>query len=140
MWLIFAFLSAITAAAVAIFAKLGLKNIDTTLATTIRSIIMALFLVLTSLMLGKFRGFNFQSLSGREWTLIFLAGISGALSWLFYFLALKLGVATKVASIDRLSLVFVIILASLFLGEALTWKTVFGALLMVSGALVITLK
>ncbi len=140
MWLIFAFLSAITAAAVAIFAKLGLKNIDTTLATTIRSIIMALFLVLTSLMLGKFRGFNFQSLSGREWTLIFLAGISGALSWLFYFLALKLGVATKVASIDRLSLVFVIILASLFLGEALTWKTVLGALLMVSGALVITLK
>lgn len=140
MWLLFAFLSAITAAAVAIFAKLGLKNIDTTLATTIRSIIMALFLVITSLMLGKFRGFNFQSLSGREWTLIILAGVSGALSWLFYFFALKLGVATKVATIDRLSLVFVIIFASLFLGEALTWRTALGALIMVSGALVINLK
>lgn len=140
MWLFFAFLSAITAAAVAIFAKLGLKNIDTTLATTIRSIIMALFLVLTSLMLGKFRGFNFYALSGKEWTLIVLAGISGALSWLFYFFALKLGVATKVAAIDRLSLVFVIILASLFLGEALTWRTALGALVMVSGALIINLK
>lgn len=140
MWLFFAFLSAITAAAVAIFAKLGLNKIDTVLATTIRSIIMAVFLVFTSLMFGKFRGFDLHSLSGREWTLIIMAGISGALSWLFYFIALKMGVATKVATIDRLSLVFVIILASLFLGEALTWKTVLGSLIMVSGALIITLK
>ncbi|MFA5770966.1 MAG: EamA family transporter [Patescibacteria group bacterium] len=140
MWLVFSLLSAITAAAVAIFAKLGLKNIDITLATTIRSIIMALFLVLTSILFGKFRGFNFQALGSREWTLIVLAGVSGALSWLFYFFALKVGMATKVASIDRLSLIFVIILASLFLGEALTWRTVLGALIIVSGALIINLK
>lgn len=140
MWLIFSLLSAITAAAVAIFAKMGLKNIDTTLATTIRSIIMALFLVLTSVLFGKFRGFNFQALNNREWMLIVLAGVSGALSWLFYFFALKVGLATKVATIDRLSLVFVIVLASLFLGEALTWRTVIGALIMVSGAVIITLK
>lgn len=140
MWLIFSLLSAVTAAAVAIFAKLGLKNIDTTLATTIRSIIMALFLVLTSVLFGKFRGFNFQALSNREWMLIILAGVSGALSWLFYFLALKVGLATRVATIDRLSLVFVIILASLFLGEVLTWRTVIGALVMVSGAIIINLK
>lgn len=140
MWLIFSLLSAITAAGVAIFAKMGLKNIDTTLATTIRSIIMALFLVITSLSFGKFRGFSFQSLNGKEWMLIVLAGISGALSWLFYFLALKIGLATKVAVVDRLSLIFVIIFASIFLGEVLTWRTVLGALVMVSGALVITLK
>lgn len=140
MWLIFSLLSAITAAGVAIFAKLGLKNIDTTLATTIRSIIMALFLVITSLFLSKFKGFSLNSLSGREWTLIILAGISGALSWLFYFIALKLGVAGRVVAIDRLSLVFVIILASIFLGEALTWRVVLGALIMVSGALIINLK
>ncbi len=140
MWLVFSLLSAITAALVAIFAKMGLKNIDTTLATTIRSIIMAVFLVITSLSFGKFRGFSIQSFSGREWTLVILAGMSGALSWLFYFFALKVGLATKVAVVDRLSLIFVIILASIFLGEALTWRTVLGALVMVSGALVITLK
>lgn len=140
MWLFFAFLSSIFAAAVAIFGKLGLKNIDSTLATTVRSIIMALFLVITSLFLKKFQGFSFSSFSSREWILISLAGIAGALSWLFYFLALKYGLATKVVVIDRLSLVFVIILAALFLGEALGWKSVVGALLMVGGAILISLK
>jgi transporter family protein len=119
MWLLYAFLSAITAASVAIFAKLGLGGIDSTLATTIRSIIMAGFLVLTSLFLKKFQGFSFSSLGSRDWILIVLAGIAGALSWFFYFwffyfFALKTGLATKVVVIDRLSLVFVIILAVIF--------------------------
>jgi len=140
MWLFYAFLSSITAALVAIFGKLGLKGIDSTLATTIRSIIMAGFLVLTSLFLKKFQGFSLNSLGSRDWLLIVLAGISGALSWLFYFFALKTGLATKVVVIDRLSLVFVIVLAALFLGEALGWKSVLGALLMVAGAILITLK
>lgn len=140
MWLVLAFLSAITAALVAIFGKLGLKNIDPTFATTVRSLIMAAFLVITSLFLGKFNNTNFGSLSNRDWLLIALAGISGALSWLFYFLALKIGLATKIVVIDRLSLVFVIILAALFLGEALSWRVAFGALLMVAGAIIISLK
>lgn len=140
MWFIYALLSSVTAAGVAIFAKLGLKDIDSTLATTIRSIIMATFLVLTSLFLRKFEGFSFSSLGGRDWLLITLAGVSGALSWLFYFFALKTGLATKVVVIDRLSLVFVIILAAVFLGESLGWKSVMGALLMVGGAILISLK
>lgn len=140
MWLVLAFLSAITAALVAIFAKLGLKNIDPTFATTIRSLIMAGFLVVTSLLLGKFNSINFHSLSNRDWLLIILAGISGALSWLFYFLAIKIGLVTRVAVIDRLSLVFVIILAAIFLGEALSWRVVLGAVLMVAGAIIISLK
>ncbi len=140
MWLFYAFLSAITAALVAIFGKLGLKNIDSTLATTVRSIIMALFLVITTLFLKKWQGFTLQSFSGKDWLLISLAGICGALSWLFYFFALKTGLATKVVVIDRLSLVFVIILAALFLGEALGWKTVVGALMMIGGAILISLK
>jgi bacterial/archaeal transporter family protein len=139
-WLIFAFLSAITAALVAIFAKLGLKNIDPTLATTIRSIIMAGFLTLVSFFLKKFQGFSLKSFDSKDWLLIVLAGIAGALSWLFYFLALKTGLATKVVVIDRLSLVFVIILAALFLGEHLGWRTAMGAFLMVVGAIIITLK
>ena len=140
MWLIYAFLSAIAAALVAIFAKMGLKNIDSTLATTIRSIIMAGFLFLTALSLKKFQGFSFSSFNQKEWLLIVLAGIAGAISWLFYFYALKEGMVGKVAAIDRLSLVFVIILAALFLGEKLTWQTSIGAIIMAFGAIFITLK
>jgi bacterial/archaeal transporter family protein len=139
-WLIFSFLSAITAALVAIFAKMGLKNIDPTLATTVRSIIMAAFLILVSFLLKKFQGFSLKSFNSKDWLLIILAGIAGALSWLFYFLALKTGLATKVVVIGRLSLVFVIIFAALFLGEQLGWKTAIGALFMVIGAIVITLQ
>jgi transporter family protein len=139
-WLIYAFLSSITAALVAIFGKMGLKGVDSTLATTVRSIIMAVFLFLVTFSLKKFKGFSLYSFSSKDWILIILAGISGALSWLFYFFALKVGLATKVVVIDRLSLVFVIILAAIFLGEKLGWNSVVGALLMIAGALIITLK
>jgi transporter family protein len=137
-WLPLAFLSSITAALVAIFGKLGLKEIDPTLATTVRSVIMAGCLVLLSASLGKLQNFSFSTFSSRDWTLIVLAGLAGALSWLFYFMALKFGPATKVVAIDRLSLVFVIVLAALFLGETLRWKSVVGAILMIIGAILIT--
>lgn len=141
MWVLYAFLAALTAALVAIFAKLGLQNVDPTLATTLRALIMALFLVMVSLLLGKFNGFAIStSLSGKEWLLLSLAGIAGALSWLFYFFALKQGSASAVVAIDRLSLVFVIILAALFLQEIITWRTLTGLFLMVAGALFISLK
>ena len=132
-------LSSITAALVAIFGKIGLKNIDSTLATTLRSIIMAAFLLLASAALGKFSGFTVGSLAGRDWMFIALAGVAGALSWLFYFFALKIGLVNQVVVIDRLSLVFVIILSALFLGEAFTWKTIAGAALMIGGALLVVL-
>lgn len=135
MWIIYAILSAITAAGVAIFAKLGLKQIDTVLATTIRSLIMAGFLVAISLLLKKFDGFSPSSWSGREWGLIALAGLSGAASWLFYFMALRSADASRVAAIDRTSLVFVALLAALVLGEHLQAKAVLGIVLMVIGAI-----
>ncbi len=138
MWLFYAFLSSISAAFVAIFAKAGLKDVDTTLATTVRAVIMALFLVLVSLSLKKFEGFSMGTFSSRDWILIILAGISGAISWIFYFMALKYGLASRVAAIDRTSLVFVILLAALFLGEKLGYKIAFGALLMLAGAFLIT--
>ena len=140
MWLVYAFLSAIMAALVAIFAKLGLEDLDSTLATTIRAIIMALFLVLVSFFLNKFDGFSIASLGSKEWLLIALAGIAGALSWLFYFYALKIGFATEVVAIDRLSIVFVVVLAALFLGEGFGIKVILGALLMTGGAILITLR
>lgn len=135
MWIIYALLSAITAALVTIFAKLGLRQIDTVLATTIRSLVMAGLLVVVSVAMKKFDGFSPASWSGREWGLIALAGVSGAASWIFYFLALRSADASRVAAIDRTSLAFVAILAVLFLGEHLTMKAIIGIVLMVGGAI-----
>jgi len=140
MWLFYAFLSAIFAAAVAIVGKLGLKNIDSTLATTIRSIVMAVFLIAVSLSMRKFDGFNFNSIPAKDLWLIIFAGIFGALSWLFYFFALKHGQAVPVVAIDRLSIVFVLVLAALFLGEAFTLKSLAGTILIAAGAILISIK
>jgi len=132
-------LSALSAALVTIFGKLGLKGIDSTLATTIRGVIMALFLLCVSIAFKKFNGFSLDSFSGREWLFIVLAGIAGALSWLFYFFALKNGPATGTVAIDRTSIVFVVILAALFLGESMGWKAIIGMMLIVGGALLLSL-
>ena len=142
MWILYAFLSAIFASLVAIFGKMGLKNIDSTLATTVRSIIMAVFLVLVTatMVVTKKIDFNLASFSGKAWLFIALSGIAGALSWLFYFMAIKLGLVNPVAAIDRTSIIFVIILSALFLGEAFTWRAGLGALLVALGALLISIK
>jgi bacterial/archaeal transporter family protein len=140
MWPLYALFSAISAALVAIFAKLGLKDIDPTLATTLRSLIMAVFLVVIATALGKFEHFALSDYSLRQWGLIVMAGIAGAVSWLFYFLALRDGNVSAVAAIDRLSLVFVVVLAALFLSEKLSFQVVIGAVLMSLGAILISLK
>lgn len=132
MYIVYALLSAVTAALVAIFAKIGLSKIDTTLATAVRATIMALILVAASLALRKW---DLSSIDSKGFLFIFLAGLAGAASWLFYFQALKTGPATSVAGLDRLSVVFVIIFAALFLGESLTAKSILGGILIVAGAL-----
>lgn len=139
-WVVFALLSAVTASLVAIFGKIGLEKVDSALATTLRSIIMMVFLVITSLVLGKFENFSIDNLSSKEWWYIVLAAVAGALSWLFYFLALKYGKASHVVAIDRLSVVFVVVLAALFLSESLGWKSVVGALMVTMGAVLISMN
>jgi transporter family protein len=139
-YIILALFSALTASLVAIFGKLGLKNIDPTIATTIRSLIMAGFLVIVSLFLKRFENFSLNLFTSKDWLLIILAGISGALSWLFYFWALKFGPASHVAVIDRLSLVFVILLSALILGETFNLKVFVGMILIVLGAILIVLS
>lgn len=134
MYIIFALLSALTAALVAIFGKIGLGKVDTTLATAIRAVVMAVLLVLAALLLKKW---DLTQISNKAYLFIFLAGLAGAASWLFYFMALKFGPATSVAALDRLSVVFVIIFAALFLGEAFTIKSVLGGILIVAGALLL---
>lgn len=142
-WTLYAFISAIFAALVAVLGKIGLKDVDSTLATTIRAIVMAVFLIIVSISLGKFSllsGSNPNNhISNKALYFIVLSGIAGALSWLFYFFAIKNGPASSVAAIDRTSIVFVVVLAILFLGEKFSWLKIFGALLVAGGAFLITL-
>ena len=138
MWIGYALLSAIFAAAVAILGKIGLKDIDSTLATTIRALVMAVFLLGAAAVLQKFS--LVKTVGNETLTFIIFSGIAGALSWLFYFLALKHGPATSVAALDRLSVVFVVILAAVFLGEALTLKSITGLVLLVIGAILLVVK
>jgi len=137
-WIFFAVLSAVSAALVAVFGKIGISNIDSTLATTVRAIIMAVFLLAVSFGLGSWG--SFKAIDNKALIFIALSGIAGALSWLFYFFALKNGPASGVAALDRLSVVFVLILAVLFLGENLTWKSGLGAALLTAGAILMSIR
>ena len=134
-WIGFAILSAVSAAGVAVLGKIGIQGLDTTLATTVRALVMAFFLIIVSLALGKFGLLG--TLTARPLTFIILSGVAGALSWLFYFAALKFGLASRVATVDRLSVVFVVLLAAAFLGETLTVKSIIGVTLLTIGAIVL---
>jgi transporter family protein len=136
-WIVFALLSAFFASLVAIFGKIGISNIDTTLATTVRSLIMFLFLAGVSTYLGVFD--KVKQLDQKALIFITLSGIAGALSWLFYFYALKKGPAAGVAALDRLSVVFVLILAVLFLNQAITTKVIIGGILLTIGAILLVI-
>lgn len=135
-WIIYAILSALSASAVAIFGKIGISGVDSTLATTIRALIMGGFMMIVSFSLGKFK--EVASINNKALLFIALSGIAGAVSWIFYFIALKKGPASGVAALDRLSVVFVLVLAILFLNEHLTWKTGLGALLITAGAILMS--
>jgi bacterial/archaeal transporter family protein len=139
MWLLFALLSAVFAALVAIFGKMGLEGIDSNTATVIRAGVMFGFLVIFILFTGKIENFTTIFSNSKAVNYIILSGIAGALSWLFYFFALKIGKASQVASIDRLSIVFVIILSVLVIGESINWKIALGAALMAVGAIIVAL-
>lgn len=132
-WIVLALLGAVFAALVAIFGKIGLQGLDTTLATTVRAVIMAVFLIAVSFGLGKV---DFRAMPhGRALLFIVLSGVAGALSWLFMFSALKAGPAPGVSAIDRTSVVFVLIFSVLFLGTSLTWKAALGAIMIAVGAM-----
>jgi transporter family protein len=138
-WLIYAFLSAFFAALVAIFGKIGLKNIDSNVATTIRALIMATFLIVVILFQGKLNQINEIFSNSKALTFVVLSGIAGAISWLFYFLALKRGTICQVTPIDRLSIVFAILIALIFLGEKVTLFQSIGIVIAIAGTLMIAL-
>ncbi|HLD58054.1 MAG TPA: EamA family transporter [archaeon] len=138
-WLIFALLSAFTAALVAIFAKIGLQGIDSNTATAIRAIIMAVFLIAVIAVQGKLG--NIGPILANQQALMFIvfSGIAGALSWIFYFLAMNYGKVSQVVPIDRLSIVFAIVLAFVFLQEKISLQTGIGTAIVVAGAIIIAL-
>ncbi|MEM4260370.1 MAG: EamA family transporter [Candidatus Woesearchaeota archaeon] len=137
LWIFYALLSAIFAALVAIFGKIGLDKVDTNLATTIRALVMFLFLLLVISFQKKY--LLLKQVEGMDYLFIILAGIAGAISWLFYFLALKSGEASRVASLDRLSVVFILIFALLFLGEKFSLLKASGVALIVVGSLLMVI-
>lgn len=137
MWFLFAILSAVFAAATAILAKIGIDGVDSNLATAIRTIVV-LALAWGMVFLTNSAG-GISSISTRSWIFLILSGLATGASWLCYFYAIKIGDVSKVVPIDKCSLVLTIIFAVIFLGEALTWKTVVGSILLLAGALVMVL-
>ncbi len=134
-WVALGLLSALFAALVAVLARLGLQEVDATLATTARAILMALVLLVASAGTGRFSLLG--GVSPQAWVWIGLSGLAGAASWLCYFLAIQAGTASQVAALDRLSIVFVVVLAGLFLGEGLGPGRLLGAALITVGAILV---
>jgi len=134
-WFIFALLSAFFAALTAILAKIGIKDVDSNLATAIRTIIIFLFAWGIVIYQGTWK--EVSSLSRFSILFLILSGLATGLSWLFYFRALQLGEASQVAPIDKLSLALTVILALVFLHEKITFSAVIGIIFMIAGTFLI---
>jgi len=134
-WLPWALLSATFAGLTAILAKIGVRQVDSNLATAIRTTVILVFAWLIAATTNRQ---SLQSLTPKDWLFLVLSGVATGASWLCYFRALQLGEASKVAPIDKLSVVVVLALAAIFLGERLTWTHWLGGSLIVAGAVVLT--
>ena len=134
-WYIAAILSAIFAALTSIFAKIGIKNVDSNLATAIRTTFILVFTWGIAASQGTLS--TIPQISKNSWLFLLLSAIATGASWLFYFYALKVGEASKVVPIDKLSLVLTIIFAGIILKEKISAQVAFGALLMTLGAIII---
>lgn len=133
-WAIWALLSAFFAGVTAVLAKVGVTNVDTNLATAIRT---AIVLVLTWIVALTLNRQAITVLTAKNWLFLTLSGVGTAISWLCYFRALKLGKASEVAPVDKLSVVVAMALGAIFLGEVLTSKHWTGGALIVGGALLL---
>jgi transporter family protein len=134
-WVFWALLSAAFAAATALLAKVGVSNIDSNLATAVRTTVVLIFTWTIALSLEEHHGL--AEISRRSWLFLILSGICTGLSWLCYFRALQLGPASSVAPVDKLSVVLVVLGAWLFLGEHLTPLKIGGASLIAIGAVIL---
>ena len=136
-WVIYAILSAVFAALTSILAKIGISDINSNLATAIRTIVVLIMAWGIVFMTGAQSGI--QDTTAKSWIFLILSGIATGLSWIFYYKALQLGDASKVVPIDKFSVVISMILAFVILKEDLTFKTVMGGILITAGTFVMIL-
>jgi transporter family protein len=137
-WLVWSLLAALFAGLTAVLAKAGVRGIDSNLATAIRTSVIAVFVWAVAAVTA--RPWALATLPGRAWLFLALSGIAAGLSWICYFRALQLGEASRVAPVDKLSVIFVILLAAAFLKEQITWHHWIGGGLILAGALVLAVK
>ena len=137
MWLILALLSAVFAALTSILAKIGIDGVNSNLATAIRTVVVVL-LAWGMVFITNTQG-DLAYISKKSWTFLILSGLATGFSWLFYYKALQIGAASKVVPVDKLSIVFTIILAIVFLKEAFTIKSIIGCVLITVGTLLMVL-
>ena len=137
MWLILALLSALFAALTSILAKVGIDGVDSNLATAVRTVVVVMMawgmVFLTNAQSGL------SAISRKSWLFLILSGLATGASWLCYYKALQIGEASKVVPVDKLSVVFTLILAFVFLHEQFTIKSVLGCLLIGTGTLLMVL-
>lgn len=137
MWFVFALLSAVFASLTSILAKVGIEGVNSNLATALRTLVvlaMAWMMVFVTNAQG-----GIGAISRKSWLFLILSGLATGASWLCYYKALQIGEASKVVPIDKLSIVFTLVLAWTFLHEQVNAKSIFGCLLIVAGTLVMVL-
>lgn len=138
MWKYYALLSAFFAALTAVFAKVGVKDINSDLATAIRTVII-LILTWGIVIFGQHLG-EIKDIPRHTWLFLVLGGVATGLSWLFYFKALQTGDVSRVAPIDKLSVVMTICLSFIFLKEPVTPRVILGALLITGGSIMMLVR
>jgi transporter family protein len=137
MWILFSLLAAVASAIVVTLSKAGIKNVDSSLAFAIQSVLI--FLVSWGFVIGQGNFSDVARIERRVWIYLLIAGVVTCVSSLLSFRALKLGDAARVSSLDKVSLAFSILLAVVFLKEKINWQVIAGATLMAIGAVVIAL-
>ncbi len=133
MWQLFALLAALFAALTAIFAKIGIKDVDSNLATAIRTVVV--ILLTWGIVFAQGGQYGISKLTRVNWTFLILSGLATGVSWLFYYKAISIGDVSKVAQIDKCSIVLTLILSFVILGEQLSFKTMLAGGLITAGTL-----
>src|SRR6267154_1372995 len=136
-WIFWALLSAFFAGITAVLAKIGVTGVDSNLATAVRTTVVLVFTWSIAFAAKSSATAALSRLSLRTWIFLVLSGIATGLSWLCYFRALQLGDASRVAPVDKLSVVFAIVLAAVVLGERLNWQHYVGGAFIVTGAMIL---
>ena len=137
-WFFWALLSAVFAALTAVFAKIGIREVDSDLATFIRTAVIIVLLSAFVSLTGKWS--NPLGLSAKTWTFLVLSAVATGASWVCYFRALQIGAAAKVTAVDKLSVILVAVFAFAFLGERLVAREWIGILLVTAGVFLLGLK